>query len=167
MIQPFRELFMNRLHTQMSKSQSPEVVQFGQEIKTKPFHEQIRMLFSQIPRFYGHVHMELLTALSGTLGYAAKTFVLQSLQQLGCVPTGQASMLCGPRFYQLNADGELELFADLSVTCRKGNVLFISVKCTKYDLICDSALRLICERIQQQLIKQLNNHHQVENPEAV
>ncbi|HWO96801.1 MAG TPA: hypothetical protein VNM45_10795 [Bacillus sp. (in: firmicutes)] len=167
MIQSFRTLFMNRLHMQMTKSQSAEIVQFSQEMKAKPIHEQIRMLFAQIPRFYGHVHMELLTILSETLGYASETFVLQSLQELGCKPARKPSMLCGPRFYQLNLNGELELFADLSITCTKGNVLFISVRCTKYDLICDSSLRLICENVRQRLMKQLNKYEYTEeNPKA-
>ncbi|MDQ0245429.1 hypothetical protein J2S09_003006 [Bacillus fengqiuensis] len=167
MIQSFRTLFMNRLHMQMTKSQSAEIVQLSHEMQAKPFHEQIRMLFAQIPRFYRHVHTELLTVLSETLGYASETFVLQSLQDLGCAPVRKPSMLCGPRFYQLNPDGELELFADLSITCANGNVLFISVRCTKYDLICDSSLRLICEHVRQRLMKQLNKYeHTTENPKA-
>jgi hypothetical protein len=167
MIQSFRKLFMKHLHLQMEQSQSAEIVQFGREIKAMPVHEQIRILFSQIPRFYGHVHTELLTILSGTLGYAAEIFVLHALRELGGVPARKTSMLCGPRTYELNLDGELELFSDLSVTCSKGDVLFISIRCTKYDLICDSSLRLICERIQSKLVKQLNKYnHPAESPKA-
>ncbi|MBM7703167.1 hypothetical protein [Metabacillus iocasae] len=151
----FRETYLQRLHTYMSQCNSVEVRQYKESLQTKHPYEQIRTIFHDLPLLYGHTHMTLLEAMTEALGSVVEECVVTILKEEKCTSVETPSLFCGPRVYQLNRHGELELTVDLSVTCSKTKVLFVSVKCTKYDLICDSSLRFVYEDMVQQLKRQL------------
>ncbi|WP_110112230.1 hypothetical protein [Bacillus sp. CGMCC 1.16541] len=151
----FRNAYLDHLHTYMSQSEVIEIQHYKQSIETKHPYEQIRTMFHDLPLFYGHTHMTLLEMMTEALGAVVEAFVKTILNEEQCTFIDTPSLFCGPRVYELNHHGELELTVDLSVTCTKTNVLFVSVKCTKYDLICDSSLHFVCENIVNQLKRQL------------
>ncbi|KOO50821.1 hypothetical protein [Priestia koreensis] len=157
----FRTSFLSCLHQHMEQSSISNIRNFYETIKTQPFHFQIRSLFEQLPLFYSGGLTEIISCISEALACTVERYTVDLIQSAGFRILGKPSFFCGPSYYELNADGDFELSVDLSVTCENRTVVFISIKCTQYDLLTDSGVHLICDMIERRVLNKLGIRQQI------